>query len=428
MDKSNKTVKNSMSTEPVKGMRDLLPEDKILLDDVINTIKETFEEYGFDPLETPALESFDMLSAKGAGGPGVLKETYNFEDFSGRKIGLRYEFTVSLARVLTRYPNIPKPFKRYQIGKVWRYGDVAKGRLREFWQADIDTVGSSSMKSDAEIIACSVVIFRKLGFKRFVVRVNNRKLLNSLLKSVGVPSGKYNSVLRIVDKLEKIGRKGVEDELREKGFFKEMIDGLLRTITSKIDFKKLKLEDNTGIEELKDLMRYLKIMKIKEAKIDLSLARGLDYYTGTIFEINAGKEVGSVAGGGRYDEMIGRFSGTDVPAVGISFGPNRIVELLTFKKIVKKSTLVKVFVASTGEDVDDYVVRLTQNLREKGISSDSGLLGRNLTKQIDYANRKGIPFVVIVGPKEMKQKKVTLKNMKSGKEKLITLTELYKSI
>lgn len=428
MNKSNKTVKNSMSTKPVKGMRDLLPEDKILLDSVLDTIKETFEEYGFDPLETPALESFDMLSAKGAGGPEILKETYNFEDQAGRRIGLRYDLTVPLARVMARFPNLPKPFKRYQIGKVWRYGDVAKGRLRELWQADIDTIGSSSMKADAEIIACSVIIFRKLGFKRFVVRINNRKQLNSLLKSVGVPSGKYNSVLRIVDKLEKIGRKGVEEELKEKGFFKEMIDELLRTITSKTDFKKLKLEDNTGIEELKELMKYLKIMKIKEAKIDLSLARGLDYYTGTIFEINAGKEVGSVAGGGRYDEMIGRFSGTDVPAVGISFGPNRIVELMTSKKIVKKPTLVKVFVASTGEDVDDYTVKLTQNLREKGISADFNLLGRNLTKQIDYANRKGIPFVVIVGPKEIKKKKVTLKNMKTGKEKLINLTELYKSI
>ncbi len=416
----------------VKGTRDFLPEEMILRQQVLEKMKSVFEIFGFQPLETPALEDWEVLSAKGAGGPEILKETYNFEDFGGRRVGLRFDLTVPLARVISSNPNLNLPFKRYQIQNVWRYGDVTKDRFREFLQADIDIVGSESMLADAEIIACVITTLTELGFKEFIVRLNNRKILTALAKYAGVPEDKVIDTFRTIDKLSKIGEEGVKKELLTK-ISKAATSTILEIIVNKKEpvleeLEKL-VEDKEGFEELKQIISYLKQMKVKpKFEIDLSLARGLDYYTGPIFEVFAEKGIGSIAGGGRYDKMIGLFSGKDIPATGISFGIERMIEVMKERKMIEvKKSNVKVFVIAVNDKVRDKVLEIVQMLRNNSISVDFDLRSRSLSKQLDYANSLGIPNVIIVGEKELKNNSVKLKKMDTGKEISLKIDDMVKS-
>jgi histidyl-tRNA synthetase len=422
----------------VKGTRDFLPEEMILRQQVLEKIKSVFEIFGFQPLETPALESWEVLSAKGAGGPEILKETYNFEDLGGRRIGLRFDLTVPLARVIASNPNLNLPFKRYQIQNVWRYGDIAKDRFREFLQADIDIVGSESMLADAEIIACTISVLTELGFKDFIVRLNNIKILAALGKNSGVPEEKIPDMCRAIDKFNKIGKSGVEKELTEKGFSTDATATILETILKnikikgKFDFKELEKlpEYKKGVEELEQIVSYLKQMKVEpKFKIDLSLARGLDYYTGPIFEVFAEEGIGSIAGGGRYDKMIGLFSGKDISATGISFGIERIIEVMKERKMIKtKKSNTKVFVIAVNDKLRDKILEIVQTLRNNSISTDFDLRSRSLSKQLDHANSLGIPNVVIVGEKELKNNSVKLKKMDTGREISLKIEDILKSL
>ncbi|MEM5794540.1 MAG: histidine--tRNA ligase [Candidatus Aenigmatarchaeota archaeon] len=425
-----------MELKPLKGTRDFLPEEMIIRQKILEKVKNTFELFGFQPLETPALESWEILSAKGAGGEEILKETYNFEDLGKRRVGLRYDLTVPLARVVASNPNLPLPFKRYQIQNVWRYGDVSKGRLREFLQADIDIVGSESMLADAEVIACAVSCLNSLGFKNFLVRINNRKILSALVKFVRIEEEKALEVFRSIDKLEKIGEEKVKKELEEKGISQDSIKKIFDFI--KIDetpekvFEKIKDlsfdEGKEGIEELKEIVFYLKEMGTDaKIKIDLSLARGLDYYTGPIFEISAEKEIGSIAGGGRYDKLIGIFAKKEIPATGISLGIERIIEVMKKRKMVEeKKCKTKVFVATINKEILKKSLPIIQKLRENGIETDFDLRERSLTRQLEYANSLGIPFVLILGEKELKEKKFRLRFMEKKIEKELSLDEVIR--
>jgi histidyl-tRNA synthetase len=420
-----------MELKPLKGTRDFLPEEMIIRQEVLDRIKNVFEIFGFQPLETPALESWEILSAKGAGGEEILKETYNFEDLGKKRVGLRYDLTVPLARVVASNPNLNLPFKRYQIQNVWRYGDVSKGRLREFLQADIDIVGSESMLADAEVIACAISCFNSLGFKDFLVRLNNRKILSALIKFAGIEEKKSLDVLRSLDKLEKIGEEKVKKELEEKGISKESIEKIFEFINIEKNPEKI-LEKNKdfeeGIKEINEIISYLDLMGTKaKIKVDLSLARGLDYYTGPIFEVSAGKGIGSIAGGGRYDNLIEIFSGRKIPATGISLGIERIIEVMKEKKMVRKrKTKVEVFVATINKEVLKKSLKIIQKLRESGIKTDFDLRERNLTRQLEYANSLGVPFVLIIGEKELKTKKFKLRNMEKKIEKEMELSEIIK--
>jgi histidyl-tRNA synthetase len=420
-----------MELKPLKGTRDFLPEEMIIRQEVLDRIKNVFEIFGFQPLETPALESWEILSAKGAGGEEILKETYNFEDLGKKRVGLRYDLTVPLARVVASNPNLNLPFKRYQIQNVWRYGDVSKGRLREFLQADIDIVGSESMLADAEVIACAISCFNSLGFKDFLVRLNNRKILSALIKFAGIEEKKSLDVLRSLDKLEKIGEEKVKKELEEKGISKESIEKIFEFINIEKNPEKI-LEKNKdfeeGIKEINEIISYLDLMGTKaKIKVDLSLARGLDYYTGPIFEVSAGKGIGSIAGGGRYDNLIEIFSGRKIPATGISLGIERIIEVMKEKKMVRKrKTKVEVFVATINKEVLKKSLKIIQKLRESGIKTDFDLRERNLTRQLEYANSLGVPFVLIIGEKELKTKKFKLRDMEKKIEKEMELSEIIK--
>lgn len=426
-----------METAPLKGMKDFLPSESIVREEILEKIKECFELFGFRPLQTPALERWEILSAKRAGGEEILKETYNFEDKGGRKVGLRYDLTVPLARVIANNPNLPLPFKRYQIQPVWRYGDVAKGRLREFLQCDIDIVGAESMIADAEVIACANFTLRALGFKDFSIRINNRKILSALVEFAGVKKEKVMEVLRTIDKLDKIGEEGVRKELKGRGVEEDCVEKIMEVIgiCGKDVLEKVKEivkeyeEGKKGVEELEELKKYLELMNVENYTFDMSLARGLDYYTGPIFEITAGNKIGSIAGGGRYDELIGIFSGRKIPATGISLGVERIIAVMRERGMIKeRKSKTKVFVAGVGEEVLGEVIRIVKLLREEGINSEFDLRGRNLSKQLEYASKLDIPFVLIIGRKEIEKGVVKLRNMSSGEEREVEIKELIEDL
>lgn len=419
-----------MKLQTAKGVQDFPPEEKILKNEVVDILKETFERYGFLPLETPVLERYETLAAKYAGGAEILKETFKLKDQGGRKLGLRFDLTVPLARFMGMNPNLRMPFKRYEMGKVFRDGPIKLGRKREFWQADADIIGSSSMMAEAEILALTDEIFKKLGFN-FVIKVNNRKLLDGILEKAGIKRKKEEAILS-VDKLDKIGAEGVKKELKEKGFSKKEVDALLKILKIKnLNLLKKQIkgkEGQEGIKELEELFGYLKILKV-ECGFDASLARGLAYYTGTVFEVflKKGEITSSLAGGGRWDKMIGGYLGKgEYPAVGIAFGLAPITEVLKSKKKDGKKTLVKVFVIPIKAVKES--LKVVRRLREEGINSDMDLMGRGLSKNLEYASSLGIPYVVFVGERELKEGKVKLRDMETGDELLLTVNDAVKRL
>ena len=426
--------------QPVRGMRDILPEEMIQRQNVLNEIRKAFELYGFLPLETPAIERWELLSAKGAGGPEVLEETYRFEDKAGRLIGLRYDLTVPLARVVASNPNLPMPFKRYQISRVWRYGDVARGRLREFWQADADIVGSKDMLADAEVVACAITAFKRLGFKEFTVRLNHRKILSALIRYSGVEESKIFDAYRAIDRLDKVGLIGVEKELLLRGISTESAGKILDLIGLRGDAEKVldeaeellhRDEEGTeGIEDLRNLISYLGKMNVEpKFNVDLSLARGLDYYTGPIFEVSCAEGVGSLAGGGRYDKLIGLISSRDVPATGVSLGVERIIEVMRERGMLNiEKSKVKVFVAKAGEGLTDEVLKLVNMLRESDVSAEFDLRGRSLRKQLEYADSRGINYVLIVGRRELEKGLIKLRDMSNRVEMEVPVKDLIEKI
>jgi len=410
-----------------KGTRDLLPEEMEKLQKTIDIIRRIFERYGFLQLETPAFESFDLLSAKGGLGESVKDEIYYFKDKAERELGLRFDLTMPLARVIMNNPNLPKPFKRYQIGKVWRYDNPQALRWREFWQADIDIVGSSSTMADVECLAAVVDCLKALDFKDFFIRINNRKLWQKIFESL-YDKEKVIETFRILDKMDKIGEEDVKKELDSKGLnSKKILEMINKKGSNEEKIKDIKKDykENEGIKELEEILRYAKLFGIEDKiKIDWKLFRGLEYYTGSVFEVMIEEAKVSCGGGGRYDSLIKTIGGPDLPATGISLGLDRIVSFIKDFKNSEK----RVFVASVSNSLRERALEISQELRRKGIVSDIDLMERNISKQLEYADSLKYPNVVIVGPKELEKDSVKLRDMKTGKEKLIKIKELVKSI
>ncbi len=419
-----------MEIQTAKGVRDLPPEEKILKNKLVNTISKTFELYGFAPLETPTLERYETLAAKyGAGAESdVLKETFTLEDQGGRKLGLRFEMTTSLARFVAQNPVLKMPLKVYQAGPVFRDGPIKAGREREFWQADADAIGTSSMIAEAEQIALLADVFRELKCK-FVVKVNNRKILNGILKQCGITE--VREALIAIDKLDKIGKVGVAEELKQRKYSKTQIDKMFtllsKTATLASLKKKIKDEEGKqGLAELEELFGYLKSMGVKEVEFDLSLARGQAYYTGTVIEVYLKDSTinSSIAAGGRYDQMIGNFmgGGRQIPAVGISFGITPIVEQLKLQSKMEQKTPAKVLVIPI--NAVDEALKMAQELRKNGIATDFASSKKGVSKNLEYANALAIPYVAIIGEEELKKKKIMLKDMNSGTEQLLSMKDL----
>lgn len=409
-------------------MRDFPPEEMMLRNFLIARLVETFENYGFSPLETPIVERWEVLAAKYAGGEEILKEAFKLKDQGGRELGLRYELTVGLARFIAMNPTIKRPFKRYQIGPCFRDGPIKRGRSREFWQCDVDIVGTDSMLADAELVNLTLDFFSKIGFD-VEIKVNNRKILKDLAMQFGVDKSIADSVILSLDKLERIGPEGVERELSEKGVKNAflLLDTILRpsgkTNKEKINDISMRVR-SAGIKELEEFFTYANDKE--RVQFTPSLARGLVYYTGTIFEVYLKNSAfaSSLAAGGRYDNMIGDFVGTGekFPAVGISFGLEPIMEVIKEQQPqTARKTPTYVFVIPI--HTVNKSRKIAQQLRAAGINTDMDLVGRGISANLDYANSYNIPYVLIVGPDELRQDKVKLRDMQSGKEELLTLEQ-----
>jgi histidyl-tRNA synthetase len=401
---------------------------------VVEIVRSIFELYGYDEIETPAFELLDVLTAKC--GPEMREQIYAFKDKAGRDLGLRFDLTVPLARVVASHPDLPKPFKRYCISRVWRYEEPQSGRFREFWQADADIVGSAKMDADAEVIAVAISCLKRLGMKNFRVRLNNRKILESIAASANVERELWLGVFRAIDKLDKMGQEGVRRELEKLGLNGDQIVTIMMQISRCGNLDAVEREvshvltdrGREGFNELAEIIGNLELYNCSEyVVVDLSLARGLDYYTGPIFEISAETDVnvGSVAGGGRYDNLIELLGGPPTPATGISLGIDRLVEVLSEANMLPTArTLTQIFVAYTNPSLKKEAIAAAEKLRSEGIRVEVDVMGRKLDRQLKYADAKGIPYVVILGPQEVEKGVYRVKDMSAREERLMDLREL----
>ncbi len=420
-----------------RGTRDFLFEEKILRDEVTDKLRSVFERYGFSPFETPAFEKWEVLSSKYAGGAEILKEAYRFKDQGKRELGLRYDFTVPLCRIIASNPSLALPVKRYAIGTVWRDGPIKLGRYREFVQCDVDTVGCKSGVADAEIVSLLCDAFTSLGIQ-YVVKVNNRKLLEGLLESLGVKEGNTEAVILSIDKLAKVGRQAVKGELIEKGLSIPVSEKIVGTIMelSELDAENVlakcekligkNAKAKQGLTELEEVFDFIEgFEKDGNVTIDVSLARGLAYYTGTIIEVYCRNSeiTSSIAGGGRYDELIGKFAGREsIPAVGVSFGLDVICEVLKLQgQKGKRKTVVDLFVIPI--KTIPQCIAVCGAFRAAGVNTSIDLMSRSISKNLEYASKQGIRFAAIVGPKEAEAKKLTLRNLETGEEKFVDIDD-----
>ena len=433
---------NKVTPKIMSGFMELLPEDQILFNELVDTIRTSYESFGFLPIDTPILECSEVLLAK-AGGE-TEKQIYRFKK-GENDISLRFDLTVPLARYVSmKYNDLVFPFKRYQIGKVYRGERPQKGRYREFYQCDIDVIGENlSLMYDAEILAVIYNTFKKLSFGEFTIHINNRKLLNGFFESLDLEM-KSIDVLRIIDKIDKIGVSGVKEELSLIPITNEKIDKIIEFVSIKGNnteiinsLQNLEIKNNTfitGLEELQKVIKEVKAFGLEENYyvIDLTIARGLDYYTGTIYEtkLNDYPSLGSICSGGRYDNLTDYYTDNALCGVGISIGLTRLFYQLKEAGIIKSSskTLSKVLIIPFSQENMDYAIKISSLLRKNKIICDVYYEEKGLKQKLKYANRLGIPYVCIVGEDEEKQNKVTIKNMETGGQKTISLEEIISEI
>jgi histidyl-tRNA synthetase len=422
--------------QPPRGTRDYLPQDQLKRNWVIQQVREIYESYGYEPLGTPAFEELDMLTIKS--GDEIINQIYAFKDKSDRELALRFEHTASTARVVASHRDLVFPFKRYIIGPVWRYERPSETRFREFWQADVDIFGVDDSIADAEVLSAAVEALAKLGFEGFTINLNDRRILKSIVELAGITEEKTLDAFRAVDKLSKIGRKGVIKEL--EGISPELESSIklldlieLRGEPEEVleKAKEMLVDKPQGIEgcnALLDLYKYAKGFGYSTYIIvDLALARGLDYYTGPVFEVLARgyEDHGSIAGGGRYDELVEVFGGDPTSATGVSFGIDRLVPILEKKGVFDKIKLGnEVYVAPVNQDVKMRAIEITQMIRRAGISALTDMMDRSLGKQFEYADKKEIAYVAIIGPKELEEDSVTIRDMKTGEQKLVKINNI----
>lgn len=420
-----------------RGTRDFLPTEMRARRIILDKVRGVFEQHGFEEMDTPALELWEVLSAKG--GEEVEKQIYKFQDKGGRWLGLRFDLTVPLARVVANTPDLVKPFKRYSISKVWRYEEPQSGRFREFVQADIDIVGSSRLEADMECVTTAVDALKALGLEGFEVKTNNRKLLEGMVESLGLKGEKESHIFRALDRLDKVGEDAVGKELLELGIGEDKAEKILGFTRYRggeaMEYAAREFGSSAataqGLAELRTLQELADSFGLgKLISIDFGLVRGLDYYTGPVFEIKAGgAQVGSVAGGGRYDGLIQRFGGASTPATGISLGVERLFEVLMEKLKAQTSTSgTFIFVANVNEATAIDAIRISRRLLEGGIPAESDIMGRKLGRQLEYADSKGIPYVLIVGPEEMRSGKFKVKDMMGKREIMADLEGVIKMV
>ncbi len=430
-------TRNIVKPSILAGFMELNPSEQILFNRMMDTIRKNYEKFGFLPIDTPVIEKAEVLLAKGGG--ETEKQIYRFQK-GDTDLALRFDLTVPLARyVAQHYSELTFPFRRYHIGKVYRGEKAQRGRFREFYQCDIDIIGNGSLDiiNDAEIPGIIYSTFKDLGFDAFTIRINNRKVLKGFFQNLGIEDSQ--GVLRSIDKLEKIGEDGVVKELEGQGLSKETIDEIISFISIKGSneeiierLKALDIDNDTfklGVEELEKVSRYVGIFGVPEENftIDLTIARGLDYYTGTVYEtfLNDYPNIGSICSGGRYDDLAGFYTKQKLPGVGISIGLTRLFYQLNEAKLIKAedNSLTKVLIIP----MDGYVERAVETarlLREKDINTQVYLEDAKIGKKFGYADKLGIPYTIVIGQDEAQNNLYTLKNMKTGEQNQVTLEEV----
>jgi len=401
-------------------------------------IKEVLDKYGFQLVEPSALENLETLQVQC--GEDLKNEIYWFKDKSDREIGLRFDLTVGLTRMVANKPELPEPIKIACISNMWRYDEPQFARYRCFWQWDVEIYGSKEQEADAEVIAVGVDILENLGLKNFEVKINNRKLTEGVLNSIGVSSAKQlEDTLRIIDKIRKVSEGELIEDLAECGIAENTAKKIMQfmKISGRAEevLKKLRkiIPDNQkareGYGELVKLVETLKMLgKIEKCSLDMSIVRGIGYYTGIVFECydKGGKDVGAIFAGGRFDDLS-KLYGKDRPATGVAGGIERTIISLERAKIIPEFKIsTKVFVAAVEDDVRRNAMEIAQKLRMKNIATEIDLKKRNLTKQLEYADGLGIPYVVIVGKNEIKKKKFKLRDMKKKIERELKIEEIIK--
>jgi histidyl-tRNA synthetase len=446
-----------------KGTRDFTPQEMVRRNYIFDVIRKIFQTFGYQPIETPAMENLSTLMGKyGVEGDkllfkilnsgnfleGIRKKNYESENTDYKELtpfiaekGLRYDLTVPFARFVVQHQNeITFPFKRYQIQPVWRADRPQKGRYREFFQCDVDVVGSDSLIYEVELIQIIDEIFNQLGMN-VLIRINNRKILAGVSEVIGA-ANRLTDITVAMDKLDKIGIDNVNEELLRKGITKEGVERLRPLLLlegklkEKMDFISGLLGSSEigkkGIEELLLVKNYLKDLELKNKfDLDLRLARGMNYYTGTIIEVKAlDIPIGSVCGGGRYDDLTGIFGLGGVSGVGISFGADRIYDVMNELKLFPENleSTSRLLFLNFGEEEEKLCLQLLTQCRKAGIASEIYPENTKLKKQLDYANKKKIPFVVFIGKDEMNTGKLTLKNMNTGEQELLEINRLIERI
>jgi histidyl-tRNA synthetase len=440
-----------------KGTRDFSPLEMARRNYIFDTIKNIFKIYGFQQIETPAMENLSTLTGKyGEEGDKLLFKILNSGDFLSKATetdllarnsqkttfqisekGLRYDLTVPFARYVVQYQSdINFPFRRFQIQPVWRADRPQKGRYREFYQCDVDIIGSDSLLNEYELIQIVDKIFTKLGIK-VTVKINNRKVLSGIAETIG-ESDRIIDITVAIDKLDKIGLEKVNEELLEKGVSTEAVKKLQPILnlsgnnTEKLDLIEQIISESVtgkkGIEELRTIFNYLKSGKLStEVELDLTLARGLNYYTGAIFEVKANEvQIGSITGGGRYDDLTGIFGLPDISGVGISFGADRIYDVMDQLELfpVDQTISTKVLFVNFGKMEELYCLPLLEAIRKAGIAAEIYPSADKMKKQMNYANRKGVKYVILAGETEIAAGEVTIKNMMSGEQIRISTDQL----
>lgn len=439
-----------------KGTRDFDPDQVMKRSYIFDVIRDVFQRFGYQPIQTPAMENLTTLTGKyGTEGDKLLFKVLNNGDFLSKadsvalanrdsqklsasiaKRGLRYDLTVPFARYVVMHQNdIKFPFKRYQIQPVWRADRPQKGRYQEFYQCDADVVGSDSLIFEAEYIQIFDQVFDKLGLD-VTIKINNRKILQGITSVFGIED-KFVDFTVAIDKLDKIGPEQVGHELRNRGVSEVAIDGIKELLLNP-SYESIKelLKDNPtglkGIEEVDIVFDYLKGIEVKsKIEIDITLARGLNYYTGCIFEVKANDvEIGSICGGGRYDDLTGNFGLKGVSGVGISFGAARIFDVMEAldKFPTMRDSVLKVILVALDQDCHKHAFKLVNSIRENGVNAELYPSPANLKKQMKYAHDRSIPYVIIIGPEEIQSNQYLLKDMTSGEQISLNITEIISKL
>ena len=433
---------NKIEPRTLPGFMELMPNEQVLFNQMKEKIQKTYEKYGFLPIDTPVIESSDVLLAK-AGGE-TEKQVYSFTK-GDSNLTLRFDLTVPLAKyVAARQNELSFPFRRYQIGKVYRGERAQRGRYREFYQCDIDVIGDNELNiiNDAEIPAIMNEAFKEIGLVNYTIHINNRKLLNGLFEFNNIKD-KSQDVMRTIDKIEKIGKETVIEILKDYEISENSIESIINfiEINGTTDEKIKKLDElkinnelfKQGLQELKDVVKYIRLFKVSEEnfEIDLSIARGLDYYTGTVYEtiLNDHKEVGSICSGGRYNDLAEYYTDKKLPGVGMSIGLTRLFFVLNDIGLIKitKQSISEVLVISMVEDLS-YAIDVANKLRKHNINTEIYFDNKKTKVKFKYADKLKIPHVIVIGEDEIASGKLTLKNMETGNQEQLSIDEIINKI